>query len=264
MGSQVSCCMTGHDPDFKYIIRLSQNRSLGFLVWCGWTRHELSLARASRSLARAPRSLARAPRSYDRASRSQSRYALKSSTCEQVQYIIGHINLKSLNDLLVSFEFRNLIGCERREERDLNENASSSVETTQVAQRSFSCRGSQVSFIFSALSRVPARSHFRHLNFSLMHQLIPPAPSPPPPAPPRLTPRHQHFLPWICRYTIINIYEIRALCCLLPCSPVRCPSAQQRRDDGGTVVTVQAVNQPFIRRNRNKSITLLDSEKLQS
>ena len=29
-------------------------------------------------------SLARAPRSYDRASRSQSRYALKSSTCEQV------------------------------------------------------------------------------------------------------------------------------------------------------------------------------------
>ena len=30
------------------------------------------------------RSLARAPRSYDRASRSQSRYALKSSTCEQV------------------------------------------------------------------------------------------------------------------------------------------------------------------------------------
>ena len=31
-----------------------------------------------------PGSLARAPRSYDRASRSQSRYALKSSTCEQV------------------------------------------------------------------------------------------------------------------------------------------------------------------------------------
>ena len=50
--------------------RLSQSRSLGFLVWCGRTRHELSLARA--------------PRSYDRASRSQSRYALKSSTCEQV------------------------------------------------------------------------------------------------------------------------------------------------------------------------------------
>ena len=43
--------------------RLSQSRSLGFLVWCGRTRHELSLARASRS---------------------QSRYALKSSTCEQV------------------------------------------------------------------------------------------------------------------------------------------------------------------------------------
>ena len=50
--------------------RLSQSRSLGFLVWCGRTRHQLSLARA--------------PRSYDRASCSQSRYALKSSTCEQV------------------------------------------------------------------------------------------------------------------------------------------------------------------------------------
>ena len=51
---------------FKYLspsIRLSQSRSLGFLVWCGRTRHELSLARASRS---------------------QSRYALKSSTCGQV------------------------------------------------------------------------------------------------------------------------------------------------------------------------------------
>ena len=45
--------------------RLSQSRSLGFLVWCGRTRHELLLARASRS---------------------QSRYALKSSTCEQVYY----------------------------------------------------------------------------------------------------------------------------------------------------------------------------------
>ena len=121
-----------------------------------------------------------------------------------------------------------------------------------------------VSFIFSALSRVPARSHFRHFNFSLMHQLIPPTPSPHHPLPPGLTTRHQHFLPWICRYTIINIYEVPALCCLLPVSPVRCPSAQQRRDDGGTVVTVQTVNQPFIRRNRIKSITSLDSEKLQS
>ena len=52
--------------------RLSQSRSLGFLVWCGrpGTNVELSLARASRS--------------YGRASRSLSRYALKSSTCEQV------------------------------------------------------------------------------------------------------------------------------------------------------------------------------------
>ena len=40
--------------------RLSQSRSLGFLVWCGRTRHERL-------------SLARAPRSYDRASRSLSR-----------------------------------------------------------------------------------------------------------------------------------------------------------------------------------------------
>ena len=64
----------------RFLYRLSQSRSLGFLVWWGRTRHELSLARASRSLARAPRS-------YDRASRSQSRYALKSSTCEQVYFL---------------------------------------------------------------------------------------------------------------------------------------------------------------------------------
>ena len=68
---------TSEPPKCTSMYRLSQSRSLGFLVWCGRTRHELSLARASRSLARAPRS-------YDRASRSQSRYALKSSTCEQV------------------------------------------------------------------------------------------------------------------------------------------------------------------------------------
>ena len=41
-----------------------------------------------------------------------------------------------------------------------------------------------VSFIFSALSRVPARSHFRNFNFSLMHQSIPPTPSPHHPLPP--------------------------------------------------------------------------------
>ena len=35
-------------------------------------------------------SLARASRSYDRASRSQSRYALKSSTCEQVYSLTAH------------------------------------------------------------------------------------------------------------------------------------------------------------------------------
>ena len=57
-------------------IRLSHSRSLGFLVWCGRTR---SLA-------------LHAPRSYDRASRSQSRYALKSSTCEQVYGYINTMN----------------------------------------------------------------------------------------------------------------------------------------------------------------------------
>ena len=41
-------------------------------------------------------------------------------------------SLSSLNDLLVSFEFRNLIGCERREERDLSENASSYAERLRV------------------------------------------------------------------------------------------------------------------------------------
>ena len=57
-------CKTSHNV----LSRLSQSRSLGFLVWCGRTRHELSLARASRS---------------------QSRYALKSSTCEQV-YVLSN------------------------------------------------------------------------------------------------------------------------------------------------------------------------------
>ena len=54
----------------KSCARLSQSRSHGFLVWCGRTRHFRSLVRTSRS--------------YDRASRSLSRYALKSSTVEQV------------------------------------------------------------------------------------------------------------------------------------------------------------------------------------
>ena len=111
------------------------------------------------------------------------------------------------------------------------------------------------SFIFSALSRVPARSHFRHFNFSLMHHSIPPTPSPHHPLPPGLTTRHQHFLPWICRYTIINIYEVPAFCCLLPVSPVRCPSAQQRlqrrwwnrgdRSDGELAVYTSKQNQKY-------------------
>ena len=45
---------------------------------------------------------------------------------------IGHYSLKSLNDLLVSFEFRNIIGCERREERDLSENARSFAERRRL------------------------------------------------------------------------------------------------------------------------------------
>ena len=53
----------------KFINRLSQSCSHGFLVWCGRTRHVTNF----RSLARDSRSL--------------SRYALKSSTCEQVQFI---------------------------------------------------------------------------------------------------------------------------------------------------------------------------------
>ena len=52
--------------------RLSQSRSLGFLVWCGRTRHE------RRAFARSRSALVR------------SRYALKSSTCEQV-YARGHL-----------------------------------------------------------------------------------------------------------------------------------------------------------------------------
>ena len=122
---------------------------------------------------------------------------------------------------------RNVIGCERGEERDSN-------ETPPAMQNALGCVAVlffsrvPVSFIFSALSRVWARSHFRHLNFSLKHQSIPPTPGPlpPPPASPARADHHTlAFFPWICRYTIINIYEVPALCCLLPVSPVRCPSA---------------------------------------
>ena len=106
-----------------------------------------------------------------------------------------------------------------------------------------------VSFIFSALSRVPARSHFSHLNFSLSTR------AQPPPNPPGLIPGHYLFSPWICRYTTINIYEVPALCCLLPVSPVRCPSAQQRlqrrwwnrgdRSDGELAVYTSKQNQKY-------------------
>ena len=95
--------------------RLSQSRSLGFLVWCG----RLSLARASRS--------------YDRASRSQSRYALKSSTCEQVYPVdsaIQHLN-KSFKEGI----------CQQN-------------ELTTVAL-SFSGRGSTKSSSFSLTASLP-------------------------------------------------------------------------------------------------------------
>ena len=63
----------------SHLTILSQSRSHGFLVWCGRTRHERRAFARSLAL--------RARRSYDRASRSLSRYALKSSTCEQVYHL---------------------------------------------------------------------------------------------------------------------------------------------------------------------------------
>ena len=62
--------------DFLKVVRL--------VFWSGVVGPGTNHISNQLSLARASRSLARAPRSYDRASRSQSRYALKSSTCEQV------------------------------------------------------------------------------------------------------------------------------------------------------------------------------------
>ena len=64
--------------------RLSQSRSLGFLVWCGRTR-----------LDRASRSFARAPRSYDRASRSQARLVSKSTSPLE----IGAAQLRSVREI---------------------------------------------------------------------------------------------------------------------------------------------------------------------
>ena len=102
----------------KFLSRLSQNRSHGFLVWCGRTRHERLLSLAARQIYRRkipPVMLSNQAalhaaswelrakmtsldvilcketkssfRSLARASRSafvRSRYALKSSTCDQV------------------------------------------------------------------------------------------------------------------------------------------------------------------------------------
>ena len=64
--------------------RLSQSRSLGFLVWCGRTR-----------LVRALRSLARAPRSYDRGSRSKARLVSKSTSPLE----IGAAQLRSVREI---------------------------------------------------------------------------------------------------------------------------------------------------------------------
>ena len=59
-----------HALDFLKVVRL--------VFWSG------VVGPSFRSLARAPRSYNRASRSYNRASRSLSRYAPKSTTCEQV------------------------------------------------------------------------------------------------------------------------------------------------------------------------------------
>ena len=60
IGNEVNQCRKTKEISC-ILIRLSQSRSHGFLVWCGRTR--LSLAR--------------------------SRYALKSSTCERVYILIS-------------------------------------------------------------------------------------------------------------------------------------------------------------------------------
>ena len=76
-----------HRRSCKLSFRLSQSRSLGFLVWCGRTRHEhsfRSLALRARSLPLRARSLplrARtiALRAHSRATRSKARLVSKSS-----------------------------------------------------------------------------------------------------------------------------------------------------------------------------------------
>ena len=69
--------------DDRFWIRLSQRRSLGFLVWCGRTRHERrAFARSRFALARsrsALRARTIALRAHSRATRSKARLVSKSN-----------------------------------------------------------------------------------------------------------------------------------------------------------------------------------------
>ena len=59
---------------FTLSVRLSQSRSHGFLIWCGRTRHELSLARSRFAFGARTISL----RAQCRATRSKARLVSKS------------------------------------------------------------------------------------------------------------------------------------------------------------------------------------------
>ena len=82
-------------------------------------------------------------------------------------------SLKSLNELLrfpLMIQKRNgvRVGAnERREEREPDENASLYAERHRLRSGVAVLFFSRVPVVLSALSRAPARSHFRHLNFSL-------------------------------------------------------------------------------------------------
>ena len=80
------------------------------------------------------------------------------------KYIIGHYSLKPLNDLLVSFEFRNLIGCERREERDSNENPTSYAERHRLRSGPFLFEGPSVFYLFRSF---PCLDSFTFQTFEL-------------------------------------------------------------------------------------------------
>ena len=80
------------------------------------------------------------------------------------KYIIGHYSLKSLYDLLVSVEFRNLIGCGRREERDSNKNASSYAEHHRLRSGPFLFEGPSI-FYLSRSFPCPGSFTFQTFEF---------------------------------------------------------------------------------------------------